>query len=774
MDYLHQGLRKLDRAFYRASSHEKPQELITASCASYPSAPSVAPHVADFHTLPNSTPFVDDSIGGSDKQSNQDASATPVPPPNTPTASDSNSGKLSGQGETPPPFQPIYSPRITNFTRGNQSIHDGTTESARPTHVGYIHTAVDAGLVFEACLSGRAPQATRRLTQDERPTLIRSGSIFIYEEGTIKGTMNRWIDGLDWSCSRHMGNFVVYGALEAPDEQKRRRRPRFFRENQETAPAPAPAPAEVGDSTRLINDELCGPLIDSFGFPTSGLVKKTLTIKTDDKSYHLVSYFRPDDVRSEKLIRPTVDPKFRGIKPRYSVLSDLLSEPKSPDPNGTWVCLNEHHQGQDCGAGSAVTRCKNPFQRRRSPPTVNNTISRPIRIVPRPRLCKKSPPKAQTARPRPHQQSLLKAQTTKRKERRPRKPKQSPPKLPIEYVFVDDISPDASQQPQSPPAVKTTEPGQKRQRSLPKIPIEYVFFDDIDPGNASQPPQSPPKVDSTNPVTPYQSPYGPPPVENTNPEKTYQSPYGPQPVDNTNPGNTYQSPYGPPPVDNTKPGGQHGQQQNLPPADNTNNTSPGPGHQQAEELPMANNTSPEPGHQQVEGLPMANNTSPGYGYPQLQDLPIATGAVWYHGPSDQGIPDHELPTLTMANTFPYPSFQPFDTFPLSASYTPVSLNDNNAQVSLNDGNTPVFLNDGTHSYAPPHTQPPPGPLPNHTGGEGYCNSSYTYNSPTDPFPDLLPFPMDPRYWICHEQPGWLPGREHLFDFDGGYCTVGGF
>lgn len=712
MDLPHEGLIHPDRDFYRAMFHMKARGLLL-SCASYPSAPSVAPHGADLHTLPDSTPFVDHTTSHSDRQSNHDASTVPVPPPNTPTASDSNSGTLSSQGETAPPSQPVYSPRITNFTRGNQPIDNGTTEGTRPAHVGYIHTAVDAALVFEACLSGKVHRATHQLTQDECPTLIRSGSIFIYEEGTTAGTINRWIDGLDWTCSRQMGDFVVYGAFEALDDQKQRRRPRFFRENQETVPAPAPAPAEAGYFKGPMDDQLCGPLIHSFGFPTSGLVKKTLAIKTEDKSYRLVSYFRPDDVRSEKLIRPIMDPNLWGLKPRYSVLRALLSERKSPDPNGPWVCLNEHHQGQDCGAGSAVIRSENPVQRQRSLPTANTTIFGPKHRFLRPHPCKEGPPKAQ-ARGRPSQQSRPKPQATKRKEKRQRKPKKSLSNPPIEHVFVVDINPgSAAQQPQSPPKVDSTNLGNTYQSPYGPSPLNNISragacqspsgtpkvdntnlgntsrspygtssVDNIDRGEAYQSPDSPPKVDSTNTVAQYPSPYGTPKVDNTDPGNTYQSPHCPPPVDNTGRAEAYPSPYGTPEVDNTYKGNTYQSPHGPPPVDNT------------------------------------NNTSPGYTYPQLQDLPIATGAAWYHGPPDQAIPGQGLPTPSMANTFPYLPVQPFDNYPPSASHIP---------VFMNDGNSPVFL----------------------SVGEDYHQ----------------PFTVDPHTW--------LPGREHLSDLDEGYCSVGG-
>lgn len=55
--------------------------------------------------------------------------------------------------------------------------------------------------------TGLIPRIVRRLSDPERKSMIKSGAIFVFsvEESGVK----RWTDGLTWSPSRIMGNFLV-------------------------------------------------------------------------------------------------------------------------------------------------------------------------------------------------------------------------------------------------------------------------------------------------------------------------------------------------------------------------------------------------------------------------------------------------------------------------------------------------------------------------------------------------------------------------------------
>src|SRR6195952_5636341 len=84
----------------------------------------------------------------------------------------------------------------------------------QPTFTGHVATTQDALILFEGCLQGHLSHVPRRPHDRERSTLIRSGSVFIYEENA--SGIKRWTDGVTWSPSRILGNFLVYRELDKP------------------------------------------------------------------------------------------------------------------------------------------------------------------------------------------------------------------------------------------------------------------------------------------------------------------------------------------------------------------------------------------------------------------------------------------------------------------------------------------------------------------------------------------------------------------------------
>lgn len=75
-----------------------------------------------------------------------------------------------------------------------------------PPFRGYIDTTLDALLVFEAARRGMIPRVTRRLIEKERG-MIQSGAVFVFDEH--ESGIKRWTDGLIWSPSRILNNFLV-------------------------------------------------------------------------------------------------------------------------------------------------------------------------------------------------------------------------------------------------------------------------------------------------------------------------------------------------------------------------------------------------------------------------------------------------------------------------------------------------------------------------------------------------------------------------------------
>ncbi|KAI5254559.1 hypothetical protein E4T42_02265 [Aureobasidium subglaciale] len=208
----------------------------------------------------------------------------------------------------------------------------------QPTWHGFIQNSMDGLVLFEACLSGKLHHVPRRPHDRERASLIKSGSVFIYEENA--SGIKRWTDGVAWSPSRILGNFLIYRELEKPfppGEKKRamkRKRssqePEGRRDSEEnevaeynrlppTPPSPANQPdskaaaAGTTDSDKEVERQLIGSLVDSYGFRPNGLVKKTMSISLNGVSHHLVSYYTVEDVKQRKLQRPLVDTRLNGI-----------------------------------------------------------------------------------------------------------------------------------------------------------------------------------------------------------------------------------------------------------------------------------------------------------------------------------------------------------------------------------------------------------------------------------------------------------------------------
>ncbi|KAH8977457.1 Gti1/Pac2 family-domain-containing protein [Lactarius hatsudake] len=133
--------------------------------------------------------------------------------------------------------------------------------------IGYVETTTDALRLIMAARQGIIPRITRRLNDSERRSMIRSGAVFVFcvEESGIR----RWTEGLSWSPSRIVGNFLMY--------------------------------REVGErnSNRGADTALLPPGTSTF---------RTITVKVSGTDHHLVSYYREEDIGRGLLQRPTSRP----------------------------------------------------------------------------------------------------------------------------------------------------------------------------------------------------------------------------------------------------------------------------------------------------------------------------------------------------------------------------------------------------------------------------------------------------------------------------------
>jgi hypothetical protein len=110
--------------------------------------------------------------------------------------------------------------------------HPSTSSPDIPFH-GFVETTADALRLIQAARQGVIPRITRRLNEEERATIVRSGAVFVFsvEESGIR----RWTEGLSWSASRIAGNFLVstfsfVGLKRIAGGNHRYRYPQLYRE----------------------------------------------------------------------------------------------------------------------------------------------------------------------------------------------------------------------------------------------------------------------------------------------------------------------------------------------------------------------------------------------------------------------------------------------------------------------------------------------------------------------------------------------------------------
>jgi hypothetical protein len=185
--------------------------------------------------------------------------------------------------------------------------------SINKTFHGYIETTKDALLLFEACRRGILPRVNRRL-QDKERYLIESGTIFCFDEN--ESGIKRWTDGLVWSPSRILGNFLVYRELEDKKVMTRSYSTDvdYFMEEDDEDTIKSRRSASFSSSSTSSNDSnltkkrekaIVGSLKNSYRFKRNGLIKKSISLIVDGVQQHLISYYHKDDVLFQRLNTPS-------------------------------------------------------------------------------------------------------------------------------------------------------------------------------------------------------------------------------------------------------------------------------------------------------------------------------------------------------------------------------------------------------------------------------------------------------------------------------------
>lgn len=253
----------------------------------------------------------------------------------------------TGTSTPPPPRQQIAGSMIK------------AQPAFKPTWNGFLDTTKDAMTIVEAALQGRLSHISRRPHDKERAEMLTSGTVLVYEENA--SGIKRWTDAVHWSPSRVMNNCLIYRQLVRalkPEEKKSALNPSCGgkRKRKESA---GPSITKTGENVNNSEDEFdnpgfdgalagdvtptdsmgkvyanfaqsltpdqqrrfCGSLIDSYEFKEGGLMKKTISVKYQGTTHHIISYYSLEDVVAGKLKRPFQDPKLADIQPRPELLT---------------------------------------------------------------------------------------------------------------------------------------------------------------------------------------------------------------------------------------------------------------------------------------------------------------------------------------------------------------------------------------------------------------------------------------------------------------------
>ncbi|KAF7721936.1 hypothetical protein EC973_003924 [Apophysomyces ossiformis] len=168
------------------------------------------------------------------------------------------------------------------------------------TFHGYIETTQDALLLLEACRRRLLPKIARRLHEKERE-LVQTGSVFVFDEK--ESGIKRWTDGLVWSPSRILGNFLIYHELEKPPNKRK------TLVNRSRSGVTSPTLTKSRARERC----LTGSLAQTYNLKQDGLIKKTISLVVNGMALHMVSYYQPEDIITRRLRTPSTIPELANL-----------------------------------------------------------------------------------------------------------------------------------------------------------------------------------------------------------------------------------------------------------------------------------------------------------------------------------------------------------------------------------------------------------------------------------------------------------------------------
>ncbi|KAJ1834653.1 Gluconate transport-inducing protein [Coemansia sp. RSA 2711] len=194
------------------------------------------------------------------------------------------------------------------------------------TYYGFVSTSEDALALFEACRLGYKQRVPRRLSDGERAA-IRSGSVFVWEEG--ESGMKRWTDGRSWSPSRVQGCFLTYHEWEG--RRRAQRHPSFHTMHGFglAGVGGVAVPMGIARYGHFIGGPTkAGATQVQYGFPKeNGMLKKALSIRTTDgKRLHIIAYYSKEDHAQRRLLTPTTDANFPRLVVPPNLYPDMSPE----------------------------------------------------------------------------------------------------------------------------------------------------------------------------------------------------------------------------------------------------------------------------------------------------------------------------------------------------------------------------------------------------------------------------------------------------------------
>lgn len=173
---------------------------------------------------------------------------------------------------------------------------------------GYIQDYEEAVLMVHTTRLGYLIPITQRLKMEERENL-RSGDIFVFIES--EGGMKRWTDGRIWSPSKISGQFLLYKEV-----------PRHLSKS---------AIKKRNAQKHLFKDELLKIGKELKDDDRLAFHKKTISIVHQDRTYHIIGYFRPLFSKEQLINIPFFKQIDKALKQHPELLDDkfVLKEMKS-------------------------------------------------------------------------------------------------------------------------------------------------------------------------------------------------------------------------------------------------------------------------------------------------------------------------------------------------------------------------------------------------------------------------------------------------------------